>query len=70
MSFVGSVGPATRMVVGLAAGLSLASILCRIILSETLDGWNRPFEVIVGFMISRFWTYATAGFVETNPLLV
>ncbi|KAJ3355948.1 hypothetical protein HDU83_002233 [Entophlyctis luteolus] len=68
-SFVDSVGPATRITVALAALLSLISMLARASLDEA-RGWSRPFEIVVGYLVSRSWTYFTAGFVETNPVLL
>ncbi|KAI9340881.1 eukaryotic integral membrane protein-domain-containing protein [Obelidium mucronatum] len=70
MSFFASVGLGTRGALAIATALSLLSILFRTTVKESLDGWNRPFEAVVGYLVSRAWTYITAGFVETNPILL
>ncbi|KAJ3084469.1 DUF1751-domain-containing protein [Rhizoclosmatium globosum] len=70
MQQIVSVGLGTRGLLAVAAALSVLSILFRATVKETLDGWNRPFEAVVGFLVSRAWTYITAGFVETNPFLL
>ncbi|KAJ3031859.1 UNVERIFIED_CONTAM: hypothetical protein HDU68_011618 [Siphonaria sp. JEL0065] len=69
-AIIASVGLGTRGALAVSAALSLLSMLFRASVKESLDGWNRPFEAVVGFLVSRAWTYITAGFVETNPVLL
>ncbi|KAI8842716.1 eukaryotic integral membrane protein-domain-containing protein [Chytriomyces cf. hyalinus JEL632] len=68
-SVLQSVGVGTRAMLLVSFGLSIITIATAGV-RKNPDGWNRPFEAIVGFLISRAWTYLTAGFVEANAFLL
>ncbi|KAI8615655.1 eukaryotic integral membrane protein-domain-containing protein [Chytriomyces sp. MP71] len=65
-----SIGIGTKAALASAVLLSFVSLVAKAGLKGSESGWNRPFEVIPGFLLSRPWTYFTAGFVEVNLALL